>query len=309
MTAAVLTGSGRLSWVTWRQHRPSLTAVLGLFCLTAAVMTVTGLDPRWHATVISTAWRYQLYPLMIFDMLLLPVVAGLVLGAPLLAAEAESGTVWFAWTQGVSKVTLLLVKVLGLAGGLAIAAAGLGLEYEWWAGPQLKLDNSRWADWPFMFHPLPYAGWMLFAFCLGVLIGVAVRRTVPALAGTLAGYAAVFYLDNSYWRPYYLPPLRSSTPYFRSFGNVWPTAWFADPSGRIYRFTIAYGLSRRDGQPLVHGDLRRPQGWVAHHVVQWTTYQPASRFVPFQVLEFGYLTLLSVALVTAAVMLIRRRSA
>ena len=64
MTAAVLTRSGRLGWVAWRQHRPGLLAVLVLFGLTAAVMAVTGLDPKWHAIVLNFAWRYQLYPLM-----------------------------------------------------------------------------------------------------------------------------------------------------------------------------------------------------------------------------------------------------
>ena len=150
---------------------------------------------------------------------------------------------------------------------------------------------------------------MLFAFFLGVLAGVIARRTVPALVGTLVGYATVFYLDNWYWRPFYLPPLRSTTPYFQIGGNFFPTASYSDVSGRIGRFTIAFGLSRRDGQPLVHGDLRRPYGWVAHHVVQWTTYQPASRYVLFQFLEFGYLIVLSGVAVAAAVVLILRRSA
>ena len=81
-------------------------------------------------------------------------------------------------------------------------------------------------------------------------------------------------------------------------------------SGRIGRFTIAFGFQPGEyGQPLVHGDLRRPYGWVAHHVVQWTTYQPASRYVLFQFLEFGYLIVLSGVAVAAAVVLILRRSA
>jgi hypothetical protein len=53
-----------------------------------------------------------------------------------------------------------------------------------------------------------------------------------------------------------------------------------------------------------------PEGsFNVNKVVEWMTYQPASRYVLFQFLEFGYLILLSVLLVAAAVVLIRRRPA
>ncbi len=214
VTAAVLAGPGRISWVTWRQHRTGLVAVLGLFGLTAAFMAATELNPRWHADSISTAGPYNLvYPLVFLDMTLLPVIAGLVLGAPMLAHEAESGTVRFAWTQDIGKVTLLIGKALSVAAGLAVAAAGLGLEFEWWAGPVLKNLNHYWLGPQFSFHPLPYAAWTVFAFCLGLAFGALFRRTVPALVVTLIGYTAVFYLDNWHLRPFYLPPLRSTVPW------------------------------------------------------------------------------------------------
>ena len=69
-----------------------------------------------------------MYPLVFLDMTLLPVIAGLVLGAPLLAQEAESGTVQFAWTQGVSKITLVITKAL----------------WAWPSGSRSRRPDSAW---------------------------------------------------------------------------------------------------------------------------------------------------------------------
>ena len=42
---------------------------------------------------------------------------------------------------------------------------------------------------------------------------------------------------------------------------------------------------------------------------QWTSYQPASRFWPFQWIESGWLLALSVLLIAVTVWLVRRRAA
>jgi hypothetical protein len=46
-----------------------------------------------------------------------------------------------------------------------------------------------------------------------------------------------------------------------------------------------------------------------HGYTQWTSYQPASRFWPFQWIESGWLLALSVLLIAATVWLVRRRAA
>ena len=47
---------------------------------------------------------------------------------------------------------------------------------------------------------------------------------------------------------------------------------------------------------------------ASHHYLQWFTYQPASRFWSFQLIEGGWLLALSLVLLTAAVFLVRRRT-
>ncbi len=46
-----------------------------------------------------------------------------------------------------------------------------------------------------------------------------------------------------------------------------------------------------------------------HGYTQWTSYQPASRFWTFQLIEGGWLLALSVLLIAATIWLVRRRAA
>ncbi|HET7013577.1 MAG TPA: hypothetical protein VFI65_06685 [Streptosporangiaceae bacterium] len=300
----------RLGWVTWRQHRASLLVVASLFVLTAATMWLSSLDPRGHTEVVRAAGfdptgPVLLYQVVVGAMVLLPVVAGLLLGAPLLAHESESGTVRFAWTQQVGRVASLTVKATSIGAGLAIAAAALGLEYDWWAVHRITVGQWDWATMQFSFHPLPYAGWAVFGFSLGVLIGAVTRRTVPALAGTFVGYTIVFTFDNVYGRLRYLPPLRTVVPEV-------PGGTGGDrlSPGQYGPENVGGGWNWPDGRPLTVSETYRSPAWMArHHVVYWTTSQPGNRYHLFQFLEFGYLLLLSGLLVAAAIVLIRRRSA
>jgi hypothetical protein len=55
--------------------------------------------------------------------------------------------------------------------------------------------------------------------------------------------------------------------------------------------------------------LNMLQYLIKHGYTQWTKYQPASRFWPFQWIEGGWLLAVSVLLIVAAVWLVRRRAA
>ena len=62
-------------------------------------------------------------------------------------------------------------------------------------------------------------------------------------------------------------------------------------------------------RPRDPGQLRRPVQYLIHHgYAQLTTYQPASRFWPFQWIEGGWLLALSLLLMAATVWRVRRRA-
>ncbi len=126
-----------------------------------------------------------LFDLLGFLVLFVPALLGVFLGAPLVARELEHGTHRLAWTQSVSRTRWLAVKiaVIGLAG---MAVAGfVSLFVTWWAHP---LDRVRMDQYAFFDQrgvvPVAYAA---FAIALGVACGIFLRRTLPAMAATLAG--------------------------------------------------------------------------------------------------------------------------
>ena len=108
-----------MAWVTWRQHRAQLLAGLGLLVALA--------PPRSTHLPIRPAYHRDALPDCLppsarsgCDLIVahfqgsseagdrrprvgvLPALAGLFVGAPLLARELEQGTYRFAWTQAVS---------------------------------------------------------------------------------------------------------------------------------------------------------------------------------------------------------------
>ena len=61
------------------------------------------------------------------------------------------------------------------------------------------------------------------------------------------------------------------------------------------------GIKPKGGNP-------RCECLTQHGYTQWTSYQPGSRFWPFQWIEGGWLLALSVLLIAATVWLVRRRA-
>ncbi len=110
-------------------------------------------------------------------------------GAPLIARELETGTYRLAWTQGVTRARWLITR-LAVVGGASMVAAGLmSWLLTWWSSPIDTLNASRFGTTVFDSAYIAPIGYAAFGFALGVLAGVLWRRTVPAMATTLAVFA------------------------------------------------------------------------------------------------------------------------
>ena len=128
--------------------------------------------------------------------LVLPALIGVFWGAPLIARELEAGTHRLVWNQSITRTRWLAVK-LGLVGLAAVTAAGLR---QLRGGLVVRPDRQgrrRCRGRPRAWTPLLFGargivpiGYAAFAFALGVTVGMLVRRTVPAMAITLAVFVA-----------------------------------------------------------------------------------------------------------------------
>jgi hypothetical protein len=135
-------------------------------------------------------------------MLALPAVIGVFWGAPLVARELETGTHRLVWCQSVTRTRWLASKV-GLIGLAAVLATGaLSLALTWWSGPidaaiaagqeaDGAVGTSRMIPAMFAARGIAPIGYAAFAFTLGIASGLLIRRTVPAMAVTLAVFLVV----------------------------------------------------------------------------------------------------------------------
>ena len=185
-----------MTWFAWRQARAqTLIALAAVLVLTIAAFA----DGR-----TGTMLRMWLSVLVV----VVPGLLGAFWGAPLVAAELESGSFRLAWTQDVSRVRWLALRVAvsGLAG---MAVAGLlSWVVTWWASPLDHAGLDQFGS--FDSRDIVPAGYAAFAFALGVLCGVFLRRTVPAMAATLVGFTAARVAFRLLARPVLLPPVTAA---------------------------------------------------------------------------------------------------
>ncbi|MDP9868317.1 MULTISPECIES: ABC transporter permease [Streptosporangium] len=268
-------------------------------------------------------------------MLVLPALVGLFWGAPLISRELEAGTHLLVWNQSVTRTRWLAAK-LALTGLAAVAAACLcSLAVTWWSGP---LDRSAAPGFALM-DPLVFGargivpmGYAAFAFVLGVTVGMLARRTLPAMAVTLAVFAALQIALPLLVRPHLLPPVTSTfelgpanvetfglprgggsprvtlEPAIPGHTGAWVlSSHLVDPSGHpvgtdaagaTVQVSVTSGpcaLSEAQGQ-----GRNGPDGCLAEvnrlGYRQAATYQPFDRFWPLQWIETGIYALLTLGL-------------
>lgn len=215
-----------MTWLTWRQLRGSVATTAALLLALAAALALTGpgLAARYAAGIAECTrndtcdsfynrffggheFTFLAVSLVV---LLLPAVVGVFWGAPMITRELDAGTHLLVWNQSVTRHRWLAVK-LGLTVLAAVAAAGLcGLMVTWWSGPLDRSASENLAPMaPLVFGargilPIAYAA---FAVVLGVTAGMLVRRTLPAMALTLAVFAGMQLAVPLAVRPHLMPPV------------------------------------------------------------------------------------------------------
>ena len=276
-------------WMSWRQHRPELLGFAALFLGVAAFFVLSaplGADSRTVYTAAQGLSRAVKFGEDLGTFQLLPMLVGVFAGAPLVARELDRNTFRFAWTQGVSRAQWLRAKVLFVGGTVLLLAVLYSAVRAWWFAPYAA--EAGWFKTYAQGPVLPVT--CLFTFGLGVLAGTVLRRTVPAMAVTLAGSVAVLVL-LSIVRPYYMSPATAEQP-------VHAVGATADPS--VTRGGWTLDTDYRDPTGGVHED---GYAWYPDREpapVQLIDYHPAERFWTFQLVDGCVLLVLGIACLALA---------
>lgn len=326
-----------LLWLTWRQHRWALLGTLVLAAVLVGWMTYVTVEMTdlWHQCrdthcpqnspqdVRLGAKQFGLFRQASYIERLvqyMPLLIGVFIGVPVLSREHEQRTLLLAWSQDVSPARWLWTR-LGLLGlfvaAVTAAVAGVSDHLE-------HVGTNVGADDLFRYEAFLATGMLPVAisvcwFAIGVALGAAIRRTLPAVFGVIAGFIGLMLLVQfryptlmrpmSLWRPFGDPEAgRLEENSLVVSGGVITNGGGARPSG-------LYDASRH---PLTSDELARlcPPStkietelgcFVDNHLQGHLQYQPGSRIPEFHlIVGGGYLALAAVALL--AVWLVVRRT-
>ena len=339
-------------WLTWRQFRAQTIVTAAFLAALAAALLVTGLNLAhlYETSGLATCHgsgscgtlasnfisqvkdgiSEKVFYAGIYIVYAAPAIIGVFWGAPLIAREIEAGTFRLAWSQSVSRARWVVAK-LGLIGLAAMVTAELlALLTSWWASPVYRaaaaarsdsLSIARIAPPLFGAQGIVPIGYAAFAFTLGVTAGLLIRRTIPAMAATLAGFALVQIAWPSWVRPHLISPVRETLPFsvarldevmIGSGGHM----IVQDTASKPGAWILSNQAVKPGGQPFTgpptHAclgqGLQACNASIARlHLNQVITYQPASRFWAFQLYETAIFLALAVALAGFCAWWIRHR--
>ncbi len=316
---------------TWLQFRIQAFVAFGVLAVVAVVLAVTGphLAHLYDTTIANCSARedctaatntFVAKDRLLQDLgnllIVLPALTGIFWGAPLVARELETRTEYLVWTQGITRRRWMVVK-LALIGLASVAASGLlSLMLTWWSRPFDRINMTQFTS-VFDQRDVVPIGYAAFAFALGVVAGIVIRRTLPAMAATLVIFAAVRIAFTQLVRPHLIAPLRvmsrlhvSSGMTFNSTNNGPLTLVGAKPGAWVYSASVVDTA----GHPvysnfLDHGACLQSRGAPAciGQLRELLVYQPASRYWTFQWYEMAIFLGLGLVLGCLCVWWVHRR--
>jgi ABC-2 family transporter protein len=338
-------------WLTWRQFRVQTLVATVALAVIAAYLVYLGTDIRdahdaYRARCASrpadcppalAQFRGDYENTLLFlatGMQLIPVVIGTFWGAPLIARELETGTHRLVWNQSVTRRRWLAVKLgfVALAGAALTGTASALLT--WAARPFDEATGDRFSRIVFGARDIAPVGYAVLAFTLGTVVGLLLRRTLPAMAVTGVAFIALQFLFPNMVRPHLVPPEKATLPMTaqaingaQNMGSITggavvhgltvpgsPGAWvsgtspFRTADGRTLsgaKFDECLNSPQRTGAGGRFGDTAVCLGRLGLHVD--VTYQPKGRYWAFQGLETAAYLLLSGLLTAFGLWRIRHR--
>jgi hypothetical protein len=328
-----------MTWLVWRQHRAQLYVAAAALAALTVLLLVTGLQmaSQYHSALTACAANHSCGSLpgtlflgshavgfLVIMTMGVPGLLGLFWGAPLVAQEIETGTSQFAWMQSVTRKRWLAVK----AGWVLLAAAAWGGAVSalvtWWSGPDNALQLDAFQANRFDLQGIVPVGYALFAVALGIAAGTLIRRTLPALAVTLAVFIAVRVVIAQVVRAHYMTAVTTTYSLLTGFvprGSVLQLSQgVLRPNGRVIPSNINTNAIVMDGVPandapaacqplMAHGTPNAVPCLAAHGYRGFITYQPGSRFWAFQGIETGIFVALAAALIALTAFVVLRRDA
>jgi hypothetical protein len=332
-----------MTWVVWRQHRNQAFVAAAGFAVFAVILLITGrqMASQYQSALTSCSASHScgnlagtltlgssgLFVLVTLTVVV-PCLLGVFWGGPLVAREFETGTSQFAWVQGVPRSRWLATQVGWVLLAAAVWGGAVSALVTWWSGPENALKLQNFQPGQFDIQGIVPVGYAVFAVALGIAAGTLLRRTLPAMAVTIAVFTFVRLVIGQDLRSHYLaavtrtfgflhPPVLPAGSYWLVSGGV------VGPGDRLLSSTAHGGPGISfEGMPIPLGRMpaacqslafQNPRQFAScaagHGYRVLISYQPAGRYWPFQGIETGIYLVLAAILVAVTAIVVARRDA
>ncbi|WP_127505992.1 ABC transporter permease subunit [Actinoplanes solisilvae] len=318
-------------WLTWRQYRGQLLITGALLLGLGTLLLLSGLDAAGYldqhappgcpgageacdAVRGELAQRFQRMSIVL-DLLPIgaPAVIGAFWGAPLISREFERRTHRLAWTQSVPVARWLTVKLAVLSVLVLLAGMALSVMLTRWLDTLGMTDTAFGHAALFNLVGIAPAVWWLFAMLLGVAAGAVLRRTLPAMAVTIAIVAVTFPVlvlaQDAYATP--VRTVNADTQALIASGSIIAGDAWVDSAGRESATPVDTLCPLPAGQSAGPEFPDRGQAACMAKLgfQPAVDHQPPSRFWLFQAIQAGILLAASAVLAVIAILRTARRRA
>jgi len=336
-------------WLTWRQARAQTLIAVGILTALAIYVVILGLGIQdyYDSNIVGCAAdnscqtatelfrdKYQGSAALTGALLLaIPALIGIFWGAPLITRELETGTHKLVWNQSVTRTRWLATKLIIIALISLVLTAAFSFLLTWAVDPVDKLIGSRFAAMTFDSRDIVPLAYAVFAFALGTTVGMLIRRTLPAMAVTLAIFAIVQIVTPNLVRPHLMSPITTNVAFTKEIaqsidgigskggpqngdsepvgvsGYNKPGAWILSEPLNALINADGSAFTRADMKACMTGDFEKDLVCLASKNLHFSiTYHPASRYWPFQWIETSIFLALALGLAGASLVRIRRIS-
>ncbi|SHN13081.1 ABC transporter permease subunit [Cryptosporangium aurantiacum] len=315
-------------WLTWRQFRIQAIVASAALIALAIYLVLLGrqMGQAYTNDIVgclpsdcASARRgfdntYGVQVALIGALLLgVPALIGVFWGAPLITRELEEKTDRLVWNQSITRVRWLAVKLTLLALA-SMAVTGLySLLLTWSASRYDQLIGERFGALTFASRNIVPVGYAVFAFVLGTVVGLLVRRTLPAMALTLVLFAVIQVVMPTALRQHLMTPVTSTVKLdaeamsradFMGInargaqidGYTMPGAWSLTSSSQVFNADgTPYTLEQ--SEQCDQSDPQEGMACTARQNLHFSyEYQPADRYWRFQWIELSVFLALSLSL-------------
>jgi len=323
-------------WLTWRQHRAVLAVSAAVVVAFVVWMVIVEHDystalraiarscnasraysPNSPCSALysSEALAWGQGDIIRWILLVLPLMFGVLLGAPLFAGEFERHTVILAFTQNISRTRWMVIRWLVIGLSVVVLSLALAGVSNWWF---LHVPTNG-SSFGYRIQPGQFdvtgivpAAYSLFAFALGAALGMALRRTARAIFGTVVLFVAVRILFEHYFRRQLAAPTFSPATVFASgySFDVSGSSWNVGTGYRV-RPGSAYPTSQTYINHIVNVCSKpfgvQSTGCLSKNGVQLgVLFQPSSHFWALQWGEAGSFIAAAAALFGLTLWSVRR---